>query len=202
HYLHEQLMRACVDPPGLGHLENPALADKLSAAREFGLGLTGPSIVVAMPNVAGGFVQYGGGLAQLLVLFGYRWWVPLLLGAGWGSTHYFLRKTAIWKGRTSVEVVEQQRRAGYAYRLTVEAPASKEVRLFGLADWIVAGFTSLRRHLLDLSWAERRLQAKTTLWAILCVTVANVVFFWSLGLDAVNGNIGLGALVVFAQAGI
>jgi ABC-type multidrug transport system fused ATPase/permease subunit len=202
HYLHKVLMDACVQPLGLGHLENPALADKLSAAREFDLGLTGPSIVVAMPNVTGGFVQFGGGLAQLLVLFGYRWWAPLVLGAGWGSTHYFLRKTAIWMDRHSDEVVEQQRKAGYAYRLTVEAPASKEVRLFGLADWIVGGFTSLRHHLLDLSWRERRLQAKATLWCVLFVSIANVVFFWSLGRDAVNGGIALGSLVVFAQAGI
>jgi ATP-binding cassette subfamily B protein len=140
--------------------------------------------------------------AELLLLFAYRWWAPLLLGAGWGSTHYFLRKTAIWMGRHDDDVVEQQRKAGYAYRLTVEPPASKEVRLFGLADWIVAGFTSLRHHLLDLSWSERRLRAKATLWAVLFVSIANILFFWSLGRDAVNGSVALGSLVVFAQAGI
>jgi ABC-type transport system involved in cytochrome bd biosynthesis fused ATPase/permease subunit len=201
-FLHDRLMRACVDPPGLGHLESPQLADELSAGREFDLGLTGPSIVVAMPNIGAGFAQFGGGAAQALLLFGYRWWAPLLLGAAWGSTHYLLRSAAIWHARTSDEVVEQQRRAGYAYRLTVEPPASKEVRLFGLADWIVGGFTTLRRHLLDLSWEERRLGARPTAWAVAVVVVANGLFFWSLGRDASGGDVALGSLVVFAQAAI
>jgi ABC-type multidrug transport system fused ATPase/permease subunit len=201
-YMHDRLMLACVGPPGLGHLESPSLADDLSAARDFDLGLTGPSIIVSMPMIGNGFVQFGGGIAMLLLLFGYAWWAPLLLGAAWGSTHYFLRSAAIWRARTSDDVVEQQRRAGYAYKLTVESPAAKEVRLFGLADWIVGGFTSLRRHLLDLSWAERKMGARPTTWAILAVSVANVVFFWSLGRDASNGDVALGSLVAFAQAAV
>ena len=90
----------------------------------------------------------------------YRWWAPLLLAAAWGSTHHFLKAAAIWHARMSDDTVEKQRRAGYAYRLTVESPAAKEVRLFGLADWIVGGFTSLRRQLLDRSWADRKMGAR------------------------------------------
>ena len=66
----------------------------------------------------------------------------MLVGGAWASTHHFLKSGAIWRERQSEEVVEQQRRAGYAYRLTVDSPASKEVRLFGLADWVVEGFAS------------------------------------------------------------
>jgi ATP-binding cassette, subfamily B, bacterial len=201
-YMHDRLMLACVAPPGLGHLESPALADDLSAARDFDLGLTGPNIIVSMPMIGNGFVQFGGGIAMLLLLFGYAWWAPLLLGAAWGSTHYFLRSAAIWRARTTVEVVEQQRRAGYAYKLTVESPAAKEVRLFGLADWIVGGFTSLRRHLLDLSWAERKMGTRQTTWAVIVVSAANVLFFWSLGREASHGNVALGSLVAFAQAAV
>jgi len=201
-YLHDQLMAACVGPPGLGHLENPALADELASARYFDLGLAGPSLIVSMPNIGGGFAQFGGGVAQVLLLFGYRWWAPFLLASAWGSTHYFLRSAAIWKARHSDDMVEKQRRAGYAYRLTVESPAAKEVRLFGLADWIVGGFTSLRRQLLDASWKDRKLGARATAWAVVLVVIGNGVFFWSLGRDANNGHIALGALVVFAQAAI
>ncbi len=201
-YLHDRLMLACVGPPGLGHLENPELADELSSAREFDLGLTGPSIVVSMPNIGGGFAQFGGGIAQVLLLFAYRWWAPLLLAAAWGSTHHFLKSAAIWHARMSDDTVEKQRRAGYAYKLTVESPAAKEVRLFGLADWIVGGFTSLRRQLLDRSWAERKMGAWPTAYAVLIVTVANVLFFWSLGRDATDGRVSLGSVVVFAQAAI
>jgi ATP-binding cassette subfamily B protein len=201
-WLHDQLMYACVRPPGLGHLERADLADDLSSAREFDMGISGPGLVASMPNIGGGFASFAGGVAQVLLLFGYRWWAPLLLGLAWGSTHHFLKTAAIWRGRTTDEMVEKQRRAGYAYRLSVEAPAAKEVRLFGLHDWIVDGFASLRRQLLDLSWADRRLGTRTTAYAIVIVSVANGLFFWSLGRDASAGHVALGSLVVFAQAAI
>jgi ATP-binding cassette subfamily B protein len=201
-WLHDRLMHACIGPPGLAHLERPDLADELAAARDFDLGLTGPNMTVSMPNIGGGFASFAGGLVQALILFRYRWWAPLLVGGAWGSTHFLLKSSAIWRGRQSDEVVEQQRRAGYAYKLTVEAPAAKEVRLFGLADWVVEGFASLRRHLLDLSWAERRLGWRSTQLAMLIIAAANGLFFWSLADSAADGAVSLGALVVFAQAAI
>ncbi len=69
-HLHDRLMHACARPPGLGHLEHPALADDLSAARDLDLGLTCPSIIVSMPHIGSGFALFGGGVAQALLLFG------------------------------------------------------------------------------------------------------------------------------------
>ena len=44
------------------------------------MGLTGPNMTVSMPNIGGGFAMFAGGVAQALLLFGYRWWAPLLVG--------------------------------------------------------------------------------------------------------------------------
>ena len=41
-WLNEALIRSCVDPPGVGHLEDADLADDLTTAREFDRGMTGP----------------------------------------------------------------------------------------------------------------------------------------------------------------
>jgi ATP-binding cassette, subfamily B, bacterial len=201
-WLHDRLLHSCVGPPGLAHLEQPDLADELATARDFDMGLTGPNMTVSMPNIGGGFAMFAGGVAQALLLFGYRWWAPLLVGGAWASTHHFLKSGAIWRQRQSGEVVEQQRRAGYAYRLTVDSPAAKEVRLFGLADWVVEGFASLRYKILDRSWEDRRLGFRDTRWAMIIVTAANGVFFWSLARDANAGDVSVGSLVVFAQAAI
>jgi ABC-type multidrug transport system fused ATPase/permease subunit len=201
-WLHDRLHEACDGPHGLAHLDHPDLADELSAARDFDLGLAGPPIVVCMPNIGGGFSALAAGAAQALLLAGYRWWAPLLVGGAWASTHHFLKAGAVWHARTSPEVAEQQRRADYAYRLAVEAPAAKEVRLFGLAPWVVGGFRSLRRELLDRSWEARRLRWRPTWWAIVLVTAANAAFFWSLARDGVDGTVAVGSLVVFAQAAI
>jgi ABC-type multidrug transport system fused ATPase/permease subunit len=201
-WLHDRLLHACVAPPGLAHLEQPELADELASARDFDMGLTGPNMTVSMPNIGGGFAMFAGGVTQALLLFGYTWWAPLLIGGAWGSTHHLLKSGAIWRARQSDEIVEQQRRAGYAYRLTVESPAAKEVRLFGLADWVVKGFASVRHQILDRSWEARRLGYRDTRWAIIIVTAANALFFWSLARDANAGHLSIGSLVVFAQAAL
>jgi ABC-type multidrug transport system fused ATPase/permease subunit len=201
-WLNDKLLNACSQPAGLAHLEQPALADELGAARDFEFGMAGPSITICMPSIGAGFASFGGGVAQALLLFGFSWWAPLLLGSAWLSTHHFLAAGAIWRSRTDPDVAEQERRAEYAYRLSVDAAGAKEMRLFGLADWVVGGFVSLRRALVDRSWEDRRLRWSTTRWGLLLVVVANVVFFWALGRDAINGNVSLGALVVFAEAAI
>src|SRR5262245_14252792 len=201
-WLNDRLLLACTGPPGLAHLEQPALADDLAAARDFEFGLGGPNIMVAMPSIGAGLASLGAGAAQALLLLGYRWWAPLLLGAAWLSTHRFLAAGAIWRARQDPDVIQQERRAQYAYRLSVDAPAAKEMRLFGLADWVVHGFVNLRRSLLERSWRERRLAWPQIHGAMVLVAAANVVFFWSLARDTVAGQVALGAAVVFAQAAI
>ena len=201
-WLHDRLLEACIAPQGLAHFEDPELADQLVAARDFDAGITGPPITICMPNVGGGFAALAGGLGQALLLGGFRWWAPFVIGGAWLSTHHFMAKGAIWRGRTAPDVVEQQRVADYAYRLAVDAPAAKEVRLFGLGRWVVDGFVSLRRRLLDRSWEERRLAVVPTRNAILLIVAANALFFWALAGDASAGRVDLGWLVVYAQAAI
>ena len=65
-----------------------------------------------------------------------------------------------------------------------------------------AGSRRCAARLLDRSWEERRLRFRPTWWAIVLIAAANVVFFWSLASDARAGALGVGALVVFAQAAI
>src|SRR5207253_3848229 len=47
-WLYDRLTAACVGPPGMGHLENPALTSDLTMARDFDLGITGPPLFVSM----------------------------------------------------------------------------------------------------------------------------------------------------------
>ena len=69
------------------------------------------------------------------------------LGLAWGATHWLLKESGVWRDRNTDEVRSAQCDADYAYRLAVDAPAAKELRLFGLADWTLDRFTSRRRHL-------------------------------------------------------
>jgi len=199
-WLYDQLTAACVRPPGMGHLESPQLTSDLTMARDFDLGITGPPIWISMDFIAGGLVETIGGLASAAILAVYAWWAPLLLAGAWLSTHWLLRESAVWKDRNTAEVREAQRHADYAYKLAVEPPAAKELRLFGLADWVIGRFRARRRRLYDLRWNATRLRERPLIWSLLIVLAANLAVFWSLGLDAAGGTLPLSRLVTFASA--
>src|SRR5206468_914764 len=201
-WLYDELTTACIRPPGMGHLEDPRLTTDLTMARDFDLGISGPPLSISMDFIAAGLVELVGGLASAIVLAGYAWWAPLLLAGAWLSTHWLLRESGVWRDRNTAEVREAQRHADYAYRLAVDAPAAKELRLFGLAGWVIERFRSRRRRLFELQWHATRLRERPVLWSLLLVLAANVVVFWSLGADAAGGNLALGRLVTFASAAV
>jgi ATP-binding cassette, subfamily B, bacterial len=201
-WLYDQLTRACVRPPSMGHLESPKLTTDLTVARDFDLGITGPPMSISMDFIAGGLVEMVGGLASAVVLAGYTWWAPLVLAGAWIGTHWLLRESAIWRDRNTDEVRGAQRHADYAYRLAVEPPAAKELRLFGLAGWIVERFRSQRRRLFELRWEATRLRERPLVWSILLVLAANLVVFWSMGAAATAAHLPLARLVTFASAAI
>jgi ATP-binding cassette, subfamily B, bacterial len=201
-WLYDRLTDACVRPPGMGHLEDPKLTSDLVVARDFDLGMTGPPLSISMDFIAADMVQTVGGFACALVLFAYAWWAPIVLMAAWLATHWFLREAGVWYDRNTEEVRAAQRDADYAYRLAVDAPASKELRLFGLADWTIGRFVARRTRLHDLQYAATRLREKPMFWSVLLVVAANVVVFWSLASAAADGRLTLGQVVAFVQSAV
>jgi ABC-type multidrug transport system fused ATPase/permease subunit len=201
-WLYDRLAEACVGPPGMGHLEDPELASDLTVAREFDAGMTGPPMHINMDFIAAGLVTTVTGVASAVVLFGYSWWAPLVLAGAWLATHWFLRESAVWMDRNTPEVREAQRHAEYAYRLAVDPPAAKELRLFGLSDWVMARFVARRAVLHELQYRATRLRERPLAWSLLLVLGANVLVFWSLAADAAAGRIGLDEVVVYAQVAV
>ena len=201
-WLNDRLTEACVSPPGMGHLEDPELTNDLTVAREFDLGMTGPPMYMNVDFIAGSLVEMVAGLTSAAVLAAYAWWAPFLLGGAWLATHWLLRESSIWRDRNTDEVREAQRHADYTYRLAVDPPAAKELRLFGLAGWTIDRFIARRRRLFDLQYEATRLREKPVIWSVLLVVAANVIVFWSLANDAAAGDIGLERVVIFAQAAV
>ena len=157
---------------------------------------------ISMDFIAGGLVEMIAGLSSALVLFAYEWWAPPILVIAWLATHWLLRESAVWFDRNTTEVREAQRHADYFYRLAVDPPASKELRLFGLAAWTVERFRARRRQLFDLQWHATRLRERPVLWSLLIVVTANVIVFWSMASSAFDGSLGLDRLITFATAAV
>jgi ATP-binding cassette, subfamily B, bacterial len=201
-WLHDRMMVGAVAPPGMGHLESPELADDLSMARDFDLGMTGPPLVLGMDFIAGGLVQLASGLLSAAVLFAFSWWAPLVLLLVWGSTHWLLRESGVWRDRNTPEVRAAQRQASYAYTLATDPPAAKELRLFGLADWVVDRFTVSRGRLFDLQYQATRLRERSLAGALVLVLAGNGLVFWALADAVADGRLGLGATTTYLQTAV
>jgi len=201
-WLYDKLTNACVRPPGMGHLEDQRLTGDLTVARDFDLGMTGPPLSTSLDFIAGSLVSSISGFSLAVVLFAFAWWAPLVLGGAWLSTHWLLRESGVWKDRNTDEVRSAQRDADYAFNLAVDPPASKELRLFGLADWTIARFVKCRTRLHDLQYQATRLRERPVLFSLLIVSGANVIVFWALASAVLNGRLGLGGLVVYAQCAV
>jgi ABC-type multidrug transport system fused ATPase/permease subunit len=201
-WLDDALTKACIGPPGMGHLEDPRLTTDLTMARDFDLGISGPPMSISMGFIASGLVEMVGGLASAVVVAGYAWWAALVLAGAWLATHWLLRESAVWRDRNTEEVREAERHADYTYRLAVDPPAAKELRLFGLAQWVVERFKARRQRLFELRWQATRLREKPVVWSLLLVLAANVLVLAAMANDAADGRLALSKLVTFAGAAV
>src|ERR1700733_9203275 len=199
-WLYDELTGACAAVPGIGHLEDPELAKDLQVARDFDRGMTAPPLSTSLDFIAGGLVDMVAGLAQACVLFGFAWWAPPVLAGAWLATHWLLRESAVWKDRNTDEVKQAQRDADYAYRLAVDPPAAKELRIFGLPDWVLERFLVSRRRLHRLQYEATRMRERSVLASLAIVLAANGLVLWMLGSAALNHRPSLGALVAYASA--
>jgi ABC-type multidrug transport system fused ATPase/permease subunit len=199
-WLYERLMNSCVDPPGLGHLENPDLTDDLTVSRDFDTGMLGPPLFFSMGFIAEGLVGMLVGVASAVVLAFYTWWAAVLLTLVWLSTHWILRRSAGWHGRDDPEVREAQRHSDYTYRLAVDPPGAKDLRLFGLVGWTVERFLANRRRLHELQFRATRMRRGPLLVAVPLVLAANLAVYLSLADRTADGQLSLDRAVIFTQA--
>ena len=197
-WLNESLMSSCVIPPGIGHLEDPTLREDLTVARDFDRGQTAPPMSLNVQFVSDGLVGVVAGLGAAVVLAGFAWWAPVVLVIAWGSTHWLLRESGVWKDRNTAPVRSAQRDAEYAYRLAVDPQPAKEVRLFGLPGWVVDRFVERRRLLFELQYRATRLREKPVAWCLILILVGNAAVFAALGWQASTGALPLDRLVTFA----
>jgi ABC-type multidrug transport system fused ATPase/permease subunit len=196
--LQDRLITAATGPAGVAHLDSAALAGELAVARDFDLGISGPPLALSMGLIAGGLVEALAGAGQAILLATFHWWAGALLAAAWLATHWLLRESSVWR-RDAPEVRYAQRRAEYTYRLAVDPPAGKEIRLFGLSDWTVRQFVHHRRKLVDLRWQATKLRQRGVGWTLALLVVANGIVFWALAADP---TVGLGQRAAFGQAAI
>jgi ATP-binding cassette, subfamily B, bacterial len=151
-------MDACLRLPGLEHFESSAHADRLQAADWSKSGP--PALVLRLVAL----VRRGAMLiGSLIILVRLGWWVPLLISASAIAVGINDWRHAGTRAELQREQNSRLRYADYHRELAVDPVRAREVRLFGLGEWLAgrqqrywregtaAVFADLRRQLRENS---------------------------------------------------
>ncbi|MFG1610281.1 ABC transporter ATP-binding protein [Actinoplanes sp. NPDC049265] len=137
--LAQRTVEGALRPARIDHLDDPGVADRIEQARAVGVGGHAPGQAVSALAALVPMRLTGVAAAVLLGWAG-QWWMPVVLGAAWIVTgrwqeQEIARAVAANSARTAL-----LRHATYLRDLGVTAPAAKEVRVFGLHQWLVERF--------------------------------------------------------------
>ena len=196
--VHQALARVTLGTPGVAPLEDPAVADELRAVQDAErLNV----LRMAVPSLSTLATTRVRGAGAFVVLLGFHWWAPLLLAGAWYLTiRVYLQATENGVTVLMGDGAGRLRRADYLRSLAVAAPAAKEVRVFGLGDWLVGRYGATWREALGAIWRSRRANRGITAAAALALAVSHGVVLAVLGAEAARGEVSAAALLVFAQA--
>jgi len=196
--VHDVVAGATVSPVGIAALEDPEIAAELAAIEEYDRARIYRDAVVLLGEYVNQRIQ---GVAAFVILLGFRWWAPLVVLAGWRLVN---RSVAQWveKGVAlgHVQSGTGLRRAQYYRSLAVEAPAAKEVRVFGLGGWVVDQYASAWQTAMAEIWKGRKASLPGVVFSATGLAIANGIVVGALGWAGLRGEISLGVLVIFGQA--
>ena len=191
--LQRRLARAVCGPAGIEHLEDPAVLDRLAAATGE-LTTTRPADApLALAGVLGDRL---GGLGACLVLATFRWWLGLLFLAGWLAVRPPLRRLLAERATLIRRATPALRHSWYYLGCAWRPQFAKEMRVFGLGDWILGRHRERWTEGMAPSWASvRRLNRRVLAFGGL-IGLLYAAGAGALGLAAYRHQIGLGTLAV------
>ena len=186
--LQQRVVAAVSAPAGIGHLEDPETLDRLSSASGELSGDRPANAPMTALSLAGDRLT---GVIACVVLGTYRWWVGLLLFVVWILVRRPARAFITSRVTTFRRATGTLRRAGYLFGMATHGHASKEVRVFGLGDWLMRRHTRLWTRAMQPSWDELHEIDVRLVRVGIVVLAAYLVCGGMLGYDAYHGNVGL-----------
>ncbi|QUQ65343.1 ABC transporter ATP-binding protein [Kutzneria sp. CA-103260] len=197
-HVRTRVMAASLAPAGILHLEDSVALRRLSDAQSWTTGRAGPrDAVVAMAVLV---LQNMQGVLAGLLLVAFRWWLAAILLAVYLSVKSLLVKDF----RAALSAIagepDAMRRSVYLRDLATTAAGAKDLRVFGLGDWVG------RRFRQEWSLAMRAVRNTRRRWRWLGAAVSAVILLaqgWAfvvLGMAALDGDITVGELTTFGTA--
>jgi ATP-binding cassette, subfamily B, bacterial len=195
HLLQRNLMREVMGPPGIAHLENAATMDLISAGRDTFAQWMKPGRLaweLTLLLSARGLL-----IGAAIVLTTFEWWAgPVFVAAVlWAEREG--RKVARNAAEAHYDTTPHKRRTHYFFTLGTEPGPAKEVRVFGLAGFLLGGFQTNweRSHAEAFRGSSRGEMLATASLAVVAIGLLS----WLCTLAA-RGQLGIGEAIVYAQA--
>ncbi|MFC6082760.1 ABC transporter ATP-binding protein [Sphaerisporangium aureirubrum] len=197
-YLQERVLAAVNRPGGIAHLEDPAIQDEIRIVRGLGMSAYRPSQTVeALPTVLANWL---GALGSVVVLFAFEWWLGLLWLIAWPLVVYRMQSDYARIGEEGYKQSTELRGVEYTRDLALTGPAAKEIRVWGINNWLVDRFDRTWRSAIAPVRDARRPRPLVVLASSGTILALNVASFALLSYGAIRGNLEIGALAVFIQA--
>jgi ABC-type multidrug transport system fused ATPase/permease subunit len=140
-------------------------------------------------------------VGSMIIVLTWRWWVPFVLIAVFGSVS---RSILLWIDRVLDGLFSKPRdellRASYVSRLMIHPQAAKEIRLFGIADWLENRYSVLWHAFQTKFWRDSRGQFVRVLTACLIEAVAICGTLALLADDAYNGRVSANTITTYLIA--
>ena len=153
--IRRQVREIALAPDGIGHLDDTEFRDDIERACDLGLGWRNRSPGNAAIGQLGLVFRLVGGFSAAVVL-GSRF--PLLAVAILPASLFvrmLVRRQWTWLAEMDVSEMGDSRRAQYLTKLGSDSGAAKDVRLFGMADWIVARMSAADARSRTPGWLAR-----------------------------------------------
>jgi ATP-binding cassette, subfamily B, bacterial len=131
--MQRRLVAAVSAPAGIEHLEDRRVLEQLASARGELLGGDPAGTPMALVSLLGDRLT---GILACVVLATFRWWLGLGLLVMWLLVRRPLRRRLKAQATRMRSAGEPLRRSWYLLGLAWKPPAGKELRVFGLGDWV------------------------------------------------------------------
>jgi ATP-binding cassette subfamily B protein len=197
-YLQERMMAAVGRPSGIAHLEDPDILDRLRIVEGLGIATNRPSFaVIGMAYVFPSWLQ---ALGSAAVLIWFHWWLGLAWLALWPILVYYMQREYLKVGQVNYGQSSALRQADYLRDLTFDASAAKEIRIWGMLDWLSARFQSVWQAAIEPVWQARRPLLSVVFGSSGAIIAINLLSYSLLAWAAIRGDLTLAAVAIFSQA--
>jgi ATP-binding cassette, subfamily B, bacterial len=192
-----KIMQLVSRPRSIAHLEDAGVLDRVAQAQG---AVNGATVGGTVSYLSMAWMTRLQGLAGLVILARFRWWLPVVLAGGQAASLGWRRRHWLEVTKVVFDRTDSMRKADYVRNLAMRPEAAKESQVFSLAGWLVDRYRTSFLDTMQPVWRTRRSGGAIALGVsvlMLALEGGALVLVARAGVDA---SITLGAAVVYAQA--